>query len=328
MRAKGGGDWLTTALFLAQSVKLHTNQGENGLFRTMYDEIAQSLGFAIKLDSFVVHNIGPTGCPQLDNSFFQNKRHDCRVPPQAEEGGPEPWHQVADCGKVYLPMMSGAKRRGQHVTCQSFYQERPVSGRARCEQADDGIRDEWMRRFAVVREWLLRWANVPSERDFGFRRVVMVQVRTADPSAVAYFVDHKQKGGTRLYGSHKRNVTNLSEVAERLRRDRRLAVRVAAPDGLSLREQIRMHHDLEVFVWGHGAGMVHMLWMRPSGLAIEISPARESESYGLPVPPHHGGALIAEAASLQHRDVWVESEHGPVDVREVELHVQRWLSKQ
>ena len=54
----------------------------------------------------------------------------------------------------------------------------------------------------------------------------------------------------------------------------------AAPDGLSLREQIRMHHDLEVFVWGHGAGMVHMLWMRPSGLAIEISPARESESLG------------------------------------------------
>ena len=136
------------------------------------------------------------------------------------------------------------------------------------------------------------------------------------------------KGGTRLCGSHKRNVTNLSEVAERLRRDRRLAVRVAAPDGLSLREQIQMPPVIEVFVWGHGAGMVHMLWMRPSGLAIEISPARESESYGLPVPPHHGGALLAEAASLQHRDVWVESEHGPVDVREVELHVQRWLSKQ
>ena len=38
-------------------------------------------------------------------------------------------------------------------------------------------------------------------------------------------------------------------------------------------------------------------------------------------------ALIAEAASLQHRDVWVESEHVPVDVREVELHVEKWLSR-
>ena len=311
-------------------MKLHTNQGENGLFRAMYDEIAQTLGFAIQLDSFVVHSVGPTGCPQLDNNFFQDKRHDCRAPPQAEEGGPEPWHKVADCGKVYLPMMAGAKRRGEHVTCASFYQERPVSGRVRCEQADDGLRGEWMRRFAVVREWLLRWATAPPDgvvSETTRRRVVMIQVRTADPSAVAYFVDHKQKGGTRLYGSHKRNVTNLSEVAERLQRDRRLIVRVASPDALSLREQIRMHHDVDVFVWGHGAGMVHMLWMRPSGLAIEISPARESESYGLLVPPHHGGAMIAEAASLQHRDVWVESEHVPVDVREVERHVEKWLSR-
>ena len=101
------------------------------------------------------------------------------------------------------------------------------------------------------------------------------------------------------YGAAKRNVTNLDDLADQLKRNHRLDVHIGSPDGLTMREQIRMHHEVDVFIWGHGAGMVQMLWMRPGGLGIEISQSHLSKDNLVLVPPHHGGALIAEGVGLE-----------------------------
>jgi hypothetical protein len=90
--------------------------------------------------------------------------------------------------------------------------------------------------------------------------VIMVQMRTTKKeTAIAKEYEKSHMG---LYGAAKRDVTNLPEVAEALRRSllgakspfarahRGLSfareVRVASVDGLALKEQIRLHHDVDV----------------------------------------------------------------------------------
>ena len=41
-------------------------------------------------------------------------------------------------------------------------------------------------------------------------------------------------------------------------------------DGLSLRQQIRQYARADRLVLGHGAGMIHLLWMRPHANVVEV----------------------------------------------------------
>ena len=190
-----------------------------------------------------------------------------------------------------------------------------------------------MARLATVREWLLRWAGVTEpdrrRREEREQYLAVIQVRTVDPKMASFYKSTKGgKSGSQDYGAAKRNVTNLGDVARKLARDKRLTVTLEIPDGLTMREQILRHHDVDLFIWGHGAGMVRMLWMRPGGLGIEISASHMSKANNHPMPPHHGGVLVAEGVGMERRDVWVESGHAAtVNVRTVSKYVDQWLQR-
>ena len=75
-------------------------------------------------------------------------------------------------------------------------------------------------------------------------------------------------------GAERRCVTNLDAVVRSLRSsfssESRVTVDVATDDGKTLREQIRQYAEADVLVLGHGAGMIHALWMRAPVTIVEI----------------------------------------------------------
>jgi len=105
----------------------------------------------------------------------------------------------------------------------------------------------------------------------------VVQDRVNTNALETYFrtTEHMPKRTT--YGSTRRHVSNIVDVAERLKRDfaSQLSVRTVSDDGRTLKEQIRTYLDASVLVLGHGAGMVHTLWMRPGSLVLEIIPEQK-----------------------------------------------------
>ena len=134
---------------------------------------------------------------------------------------------------------------------------------------------------------------------------IVVQIRKDQPQHTHYFqhqqhhlpkntaLHHKRK----TYGAQRRSVPNLgTEVADALR-ERFVPTPPTSPpshtyatsppsltsptlphlsvvwdDGKSLREQIQQYHNADVLVLGHGAGMVHALWLRPGAVVVEIVP--------------------------------------------------------
>ena len=78
------------------------------------------------------------------------------------------------------------------------------------------------------------------------------------------------------YGAERRCVTNLDAVVRSLQSSfssesgSRVTVDVATDDGKTLREQIRQYAEADVLVLGHGAGMIHALWMRAPVTIVEI----------------------------------------------------------
>ena len=157
--ARKGGGGRDDRPILARSVKLHTNQEKTACFARC--TMRSRNRWALRSSST------PSSCTTsvrrdatAGQQLLRNKR--LTASPRKLRRAARSLGTRSPTAKVYLPMMS--RRTRGHVTCQSFYQERPVSGRARCEQADDGIRDEWMRRFAVVESGCSAGRR-PSERD-------------------------------------------------------------------------------------------------------------------------------------------------------------------
>jgi hypothetical protein len=145
-----------------------------------------------------------------------------------------------------------------------------------------------------VGRYLAQWAasaNAGQDKDGG--DVTVVQIRKNVESLSAYYSQHAHgvgKGGTKRYGTDKRNVSNLPEVAAEIEkaytvgdgggaggsksksnRERR-RVQEVADDGQTLLQQIRTYAQADVLVLGHGAGMVHMLWMKQNSTIVEIIP--------------------------------------------------------
>ena len=137
-------------------------------------------------------------------------------------------------------------------------------------------------------------SNVPSSPTS-----IVVQIRKDQPQHTHYFqhqqhhlpkntaLHHKRK----TYGAQRRSVPNLgTEVADALRErfvptpptSHTSTPSLTSPtlphlsvvwdDGKSLREQIQQYHNADVLVLGHGAGMVHALWLRPGAVVVEIVP--------------------------------------------------------
>lgn len=121
--------------------------------------------------------------------------------------------------------------------------------------------------------WLRQWAGRSSPRPV--RTQVLVQQRINVPAVDAYHRTHDTLPKRQTYGAVRRCVTNLDAVAEALRAAsdaKHTEVRMVTDDDKTLREQIRQYADANVLVLGHGAGMVHQLWMPPRTTVVEIIP--------------------------------------------------------
>jgi hypothetical protein len=114
-------------------------------------------------------------------------------------------------------------------------------------------------------------------------------------------------------------------VAVALRaRDPRATVALAHDDGKSLRIQIQTYLDADVFVLGHGAGMVHALWLRPGAQVIEIIPRTKAQSANTNTNGAvNGCARVARAMGLRYRRVEVKGSVAEVSVDAVADAVKR-----
>ena len=337
-------DWLSERPCLPRTVTIYRKDIRTP-FASIYREIGESLGLAIYLVDEVKYETQRRKrnrtCRQLENanSHFQHIWQHCQTKtlwdnlrswiPDAIFGAP--WQlEIPECSNVFPPAFGARADGAPAATCENMYMF-DHGHRIRCKD-NLAERKEWTRRFLTVREWLLRWAGAKQGAGRGHRTTgkveVLVQTRKTDAPMVKYFAAHKgYRSGSIVYGAAKRNVTNLHDVAAELERDARLNVQVASPDGLSLRQQIRAHRDVRVFIWGHGAGMVQMMWMRRGGLGIEISESHMNRASNVLVSPHHGGPLLAEGVGIERHDVWVASSHAAVNVSTIARLVEAWLHR-
>jgi hypothetical protein len=98
-----------------------------------------------------------------------------------------------------------------------------------------------------------------------------VQLRTNTKALTQYYAKMDTKLVRRKqYGAERRCVTNLPTVVDALRAAGKVHVRAVTDDALTLREQIRQYADARILVLGHGAGMVHALWMHRPLTIVEI----------------------------------------------------------
>ena len=107
---------------------------------------------------------------------------------------------------------------------------------------------------------------------------VVVQKRVNQQELTQYYANLNtplfRQPRRKQYGAERRCITNLDAVVRSLRSslpsESRVTVDVATDDGKTLREQIRQYAEADVLVLGHGAGMIHALWMRAPVTIVEI----------------------------------------------------------
>lgn len=129
----------------------------------------------------------------------------------------------------------------------------------------------------IVR-YLKRWAcggSVPKPQT----PLCLVQDRQNTGVLDAYYAENETLPKRKTYGAHRRKVTNLHSLTNHLQRHYGKSTRVkrVCSDHLTLRQQIMQYMNAKVLVLGHGAGMVHMLWMQPKSLVVEIIPQTKAK---------------------------------------------------
>ena len=256
----------------------------------------------------------------LDGHFFQNPAPICQKCTAtscarnvvANPAEARAMIEVPSCSQH--PTMFQIEQKGSNqacpLTCADIY---TGSSRVRCVavSSEAAARKARFRgRFHFVREWLLKWAGVGGGE---FNRV------THKKQKLVAMVQLRAPRANNYNGALRRNITNLHHVATQLNDtfgSRFRELRVAAAEGLSLKEQIIAHHDVDIFIFGHGAGMIQMLWMPPGGLVVEISRSTPMAMNGAPKSPHHGAAMLSEIAGLEHQNVFVSDSYRSSDFRQ------------
>jgi hypothetical protein len=95
-------------------------------------------------------------------------------------------------------------------------------------------------------------------------------------------------------------------------------------DGLSLKQQIRQYAFATALVLGHGAGMLHLLWMKPSSLVVELIPALKVEEDN---GAAQGCKRLADLLKFDFKRVVVSGDHTKVDPQKVVKIMQEWTGK-
>ena len=145
----------------------------------------------------------------------------------------------------------------------------------------------------------------------------------------------------KTYGSVRRHVENLREVsmkcmiktvtylintvypqvADALRDETQYEVQhIASDDNLTLKQQICQYSSANALVMGHGAGMIHLLWMRPDSTIVEVIPAEKLGHYNGGV---QGCLRLATLCEFKLRRLVCEKTHCAIDVGSVVDAVKR-----
>lgn len=119
----------------------------------------------------------------------------------------------------------------------------------------------------------------------------------------------------KIYGATRRHITNLKEVADKIQQEKQsLCVNYYQTDISSLRDQIQKYMCANDLILGHGAGMVHILWMQPKSRVIEIIPKSKYEIQDGAV---QGARRLCKLLKFKLKRIVVENVHSKVNTQEV-----------
>ena len=123
----------------------------------------------------------------------------------------------------------------------------------------------------------------------------------------------------KVYGATRRQITNLKAVANRIRRTTTngtlpVSVHYYDTDAHTLKEQIQQYSCANRLILGHGAGMVHMLWMQPDSKVIEIVPRHKFEQKNGAV---QGATRLCKILKFDLKQIVVDTNHCSVDIPQI-----------
>jgi len=145
-------------------------------------------------------------------------------------------------------------------------------------------------------------------------RGLVIQLRKSDPRLEEYYKSYFEQllsSGMKAsefgnqdysaYGAERRRVLGLENLARETVEafPRTLVEIVEGADDLSLVSQMQRYMDAFGLVLGHGAGMVHALWLRPNATVIEVGPTTDLSNNYLD--------RITQVFGLRYRRVVCES---------------------
>ena len=164
--------------------------------------------------------------------------------------------------------------------------------------------------------YLKRWACGGGPVLTPQKPLFLVQDRQNASVLDAYYVKHETLPIRKRYGAYRRKVTNLDSLTNHLRRHYGKTIRVkrVCSDHLTLQQQIMQYVNAKVLVLGHGAGMVHMLWMQPKSLVVEIIPRTKAKYNNGAV---QGCRRLCRILGFRLARIVVEGVHDVVRVDEV-----------
>lgn len=182
-------------------------------------------------------------------------------------------HLVKAKCKVVFPLNSFydevCRSAGVHINISST----PLKGHAYITPLNwDWYNHNEQHKLLWIARYLKRWAVCKTPPPSS--SLCIVQDRENSAKLDAYYNDTETLPYRKTYGAQRRRVTNLRNIATAIQKHYGTAMQVRhlGTDSLTLKQQILQYVEANVLVLGHGAGMLHVLWMRPHSHIVEIIP--------------------------------------------------------
>lgn len=170
------------------------------------------------------------------------------------------------------------------------------------------------------RQKLLAGASATCELLSIHEAAILPETSTSEPTVTIvdrqsseYFY-HLQGSETHMSGSERRSTPNIRKVDWAGATG--LNVQIVDLAQLCPQEQIRIVRESNVLVGQHGAGLLHMIWMKPGSKVVEIEPPLPEQVKGL-------FASLAELLGHQYAALPQKTVHAPVDTQELSSLIQQ-----
>ena len=112
-------------------------------------------------------------------------------------------------------------------------------------------------------------------------------------------------------GTERRSIPNLTEVANHLGKS--FSVKIISPEDINLNDIIGLVNQCKLLLGQHGAGLGHLIWMRPGMHVIEIAHPKLSRIDAYPRDIYPLFHELAKSFSLQHTRYMQSSPHSPIN---------------